>query len=178
MPELNDQQFAQYSALRVPANTPVKGDYDYKPLPASMERHAPGEYQPTLPGMEKMLPNEMTHVNAVFKHDNVAPPIEIGGREYAGDIPGSRWYHVTSNYHPQQRQVQAQSLRPSQKWLDDNHLHEDIHENTLANQGTTPKVEFIRGQNVIQDGHHRAAREILGGAKKVAVERWGGKDYV
>lgn len=178
MSNLNDQQFAKYSGVEVPGKR-FPGDVKTVPLPASMERHAPGEYQPTLPGMEKMLKGEQTHVNVLFKH-----PVESerwtanDGEEYIGDVPNSKWGHLTRNFNPHQANVRASSLRPSQDWLDDNHLHEDPHESTVANQGLTPKVEYIGGRkNVIQDGHHRAARAILGGAKNVAVERWGGKGY-
>jgi hypothetical protein len=170
---LNEQQFAKYSSLEVPDK--VYGGRTV-PLPASMERHAPGEYQPTLPGMEKMLKGEQTHTSVVFKHPAEAERWKDNtGEEHLGDVPNSAWGHLTRNYSSTQVAVRASSLRPSQDWLDDNHLHSPIHEATLANQGTTPKVERIGRKNVIQDGHHRAARAILEGKKTVDIERWGHK---
>jgi hypothetical protein len=168
MSNLSEQQFAKYSSINVPDKV-----YQYRtePLPASMERHAPGEYQPTLPGMEKMLKGEQTHVDVVFKHPNVSDP-EIG------EPKGSNWYNLHTQYHPNVVRARKGSLHPSQDWLDDNYLNSPIDKNTLRNQGTRPKVESIGGKNVIQDGHHRAARQILAGDKTIEVDRWGGKDFL
>lgn len=177
MPDLNEQQFAQYSGIEVPGSR-YPGDTKVVPLPASMERHAPGEYQPTLPGMEKMLKGEQTHVGVLFKK-----PVESErwkdntGEEHIGDVPNSNWYHLTSQYHPQETKTKVGSLSPSQDWLSDNHLHEEVRPDTLKNSGPRPKVEKIGRKNVIQDGHHRAAREILNGAQHMNIDRWGGKGY-
>lgn len=178
---LNEQQFAQYSGLEV---QDPKYPHDMSmtkvvPLPASMERHAPGEYQPTLPGMEKMLPGEHTHTSVVFKHPAETERwTDNTGEQHIGDVPNSKWGHLTRLHNPTEVKVRASSLRPSQDWLDDNYLHSETHKDTLLNSGPRPKVEFIGGRkNVIQDGHHRAARSILAGDKQVPVDRWGGKRF-
>jgi hypothetical protein len=165
---LSDQQFAKYSAIKV--DHPFH-EYEYAPLPASMERHAPGEYQPTLPGMEKMLKGEQTHTSVFFKHPNAI--VKDMDSDWGGDVPGSDWHGKTVNYLGAEVSARASSLRPTQDWMDDNHLHSPVHENTLRNQGTRPKVEFVRRQNIIQDGHHRAVREILNGKQMIDIERWG-----
>ena len=162
MPDLNEQQFAKYTARMVPHR--VLG-YEIKPVPTSMERHGPGSYQPTLPGMEKMLPGEMTHTDVFFHHPNAMDP-------ETADVPGSNWWFKNRNYHSRTVHSPVSSLHPTQDWVDDNHLHEPIHHRTLEEQGTTPKVEKVRGKNVIHDGHHRAAREILSGKKRIDIERW------
>lgn len=177
MSNLSDQQFAKFSGVEVPDKR-YPGTTKVVPLPASMERHALGEYQPTLPGMEKMLKGEQTHVSAVFKH-----PVEAErwtdntGEERLADVPNSNWGFLTRNFNSQQIKTTTSSLRPSQDWLDDNYLHSPVHEGTLRSQGSTPKVERIGRKNVIQDGHHRAARAILEGNKTMEIERWGGKGY-
>lgn len=179
MTTLDGPQFAQYSGRTVERRGGrFPGDTRVEPLPASMERHAPGEYQPTLPGMEKMLKGEMTSSAVVFKH-----PVETErwedntGESHIGDVPHSNWGFLTRNFNSTQMKSPASSLRPSQDWLDDNYLHSPVDKGTLQFSGPRPKVENIRGKNVIQDGHHRAAREILGGAKRVDIDRWGGKGY-
>lgn len=172
MSNLNDQQFAKYSALKIPDKV---HEYEIVPLPASMERHGPGSYQPTLPGMENMLKGEMTHVEAVFNHPNHAEKFEIAGKEYTGDVPGSSWGHLTRNYNPVREERQTRSLRPSQDWLDDNYLHSEQTKRTGGYHFEgQPLVERIWGKNIIQDGHHRAARAILNGEKKIGVARFGG----
>lgn len=172
MSNLNDQQFARYSALRIPDKV---YDHRYVPLPASMERHGKGSYQPTLPGMETMLTGEVTHVEAVFNHPNHAEKFEAAGQTFSGDVPGSSWGHLTRNYNPVMERRQARSLRPSQDWLDDNYLHDGDTEPVTGRifEGR-PLVERINGKNVIQDGHHRAARAILAGERNVEVARFGG----
>lgn len=173
MSNLNEQQFARYSGIEDPFTGKIS------PLPASMERHGAGSYQPTLPGMEKMLPNERTHVDVVFNHPSEAERYTYAdGTSGVGEVKHSKWGYLTRNHISQEVNVRASSLRPSQDWLDENYLNSPIHGNTLRNQGTTPKVEFIHGKkNVIQDGHHRAARAILKGEKTIPVERWGGKKF-
>jgi hypothetical protein len=123
MSNLNEQQFAKYSAIEVPH--PIH-EYEYKPLPASMERHAPGEYQPTLPGMEKMLKGEQTSTEVFFKHPNATEKFTANdGKVWNGDIPGSDWHTKTVNYYHQDAAVRTRSLHPVQDWVSDNHLHEE-----------------------------------------------------
>lgn len=167
MSNLNEQQFAKYTQVE---DTSIP-DWDvlnpnrYIQRPAHLERHAPGEYQPTLPGMERMLPGERTHTSVFFKHPNAA-------KGEWGDIAGSDWYNKTATFLPDHPTVGAHTLHPTQDWMDENHLHEPIHPNTLRNQGSTPKVEKIGRKNVVQDGHHRAVRAILEGQKRIQVERY------
>lgn len=174
MTNLNEQQFAKYSSV---ASKNHFGVTKVQPLPASMERHAPGEYQPTLPGMEKMLPGEQTHVGVVFQKPVQAErwTDNTGEEHMTGEVPGSDWYHVHSTYHPDVVRARKGSLYPTQDWLDEHYLNSPINKNTLRDQGTRPKVESIQGKNVIQDGHHRAARQIIAGDKTVEIDRWGGK---
>lgn len=165
MSNLNDQQFAKYTSIK---NPDEYAPYDQRniPVPASMERHAPGEYQPTLPGMEKMLPNEQTHTSVFFKHPNAIDHEE-------GDVPGSNWWHLSRNEYSRTYKAPVTSLHPTQDWMDENYLHDEPHKSTVQSQGLTPKVEKVRGKNVIHDGHHRAVREILAGKKRIDIERWG-----
>lgn len=169
---LSGDQFAQYSALEVPDGAT---QYRYVPLPASMERHAPGEYQPTLPGMEKMLKGEQTRVNVVFSHGPEEENRYVYGNGHVGYEPPkeSNYYDLSHIYHPAEVRARSSSLRPTQEWLDDNYLHSDPHPMTLRESGTKPKTEYISGRTYVHDGHHRAAREILAGKKTVDVERWG-----
>jgi hypothetical protein len=172
MSNLNDQQFAKYSARMVPDRRPGM-EYRYEPLPASMERHAPGEYQPTLPGMEKMLKGEQTHTDVFFKHPNISEKWTANdGTEWSGDIPGSNWHTKTTVYHPEDAAVRVRSLHPVQDWVDDNHLHEPARKETLKWNEGKPLVERIGRKNVLQDGHHRVARAALEGKKTVDVARW------
>lgn len=165
---LNDQQFAQYSAVMVPSKI---HEYDIGKLPASMERHAPGEYQPTLPGMEKMLEGEMTHADVFFDHPNQAEPFEIDGRQYSGDIPGSNWHNKTTNFLPEDKSLRIRSIRPVQDWVDDNYLHEQPKPDKYWHEGK-PLVERIGRKNVLQDGHHRVARARLEGKKSIDAAVW------
>jgi hypothetical protein len=171
MSNLNEQQFAKYSSLSVP--DPI---YETKtiPLPVSMERHAPGEYQPTLPGMEKMLKGEQTHSSVFFKHPNESETYvnAKGETAYSGEVKGSNWWFKTRNHYPENVKARASSLRPTQDWMDDNYLHSEPHGTTVAQQGLTPKVERIGRKNVIHDGHHRAVREIMKGSKRIEIERY------
>jgi hypothetical protein len=172
MSNLSEQQFAKYSAIEVPHDV---HEYEYRPLPASMERHAPGEYQPTLPGMEKMLKGEQTSTEVFFKHPNVTEKFTANdGKVWSGEIPGSDWHTKTVNYHPKDAAVRTRSLHPVQDWVDDNHLHEPPRTDVHLRQGAggKPLVERIGKKNVLQDGHHRVAREILEGKKTVDVARW------
>lgn len=157
-------QHARYSGMMNP------DDLDWHnpvlPLPASMERHAPGEYQPTLPGMEKMLKGEMSHVNTVFKRPTV-------GYEN-GDVKGSNMgYHFENKTQPKYGTVDNQRLAPSQEWLDDNYLHSPPDKLTMSHRQGTAGFEHIEGVGpVITDGHHRLARDILSGVKRSRVHRW------
>lgn len=167
---LNDGQFAKYSAVMVPH--PFR-EYDIKPLPASMERHAPGEYQPTLPGMEKMLEGEMTSTDVFFDHPNQAETWTANdGTVWQGDVKGSDWYNKSTLYNPEDASVRIRSLRPVQDWLDDNHLHSTPDNSKYWHDGK-PLVERIGRKNVLMDGHHRVARERLAGKKTIDVARWG-----
>lgn len=173
MSNLSEQQFARYSSRQVPDRI---HEYRYEPLPASMERHAPGEYQPTLPGMENMLKGEQTHTEVFFKHPNQAEKWTANdGTEWQGDVPGSNWYNKTTLFNPERVKVPASSLRPVQDWVDDNYLHSgDRPRDERADaDGRHPLVERIGRKNVLQDGHHRVARARLAGEKTVEVNRWG-----
>lgn len=168
---LSGDQFAQYSSIEVPDKV---HQYRYEPLPASMERHAPGEYQPTLPGMEKMLKGEQTRTDVVFSRGPDEDTKYTIGNITGYDAPkASNWYDLHTQFYPAEVSARSKSLRPTQEWLDDNYLHSDIDPVTRAESGTKPKVESIRGRNYVLDGHHRAAREILSGKKTVDIERWG-----
>lgn len=172
MSNLNDQQFSKYSGVMVPH--PFRS-YDIKPLPASMERHAPGEYQPTLPGMEKMLEGEMTHTDVFFNHPNQAEKWTANdGTVWDGEVRGSDWHTKTVNYYGKDASVRIRSLRPVQDWLDDNYLHDEPSEQTQANyyEDGKPLVERIGRKNVLQDGHHRVARARMAGQKTINVARW------
>lgn len=164
MAVLNDQQFAKYSAIEVPHSV---HEYEYKSLPASMERHAPGEYQPTLPGMEHMLPGEQTHTSVFFKHRAAEEDEEAAGSDWMPREKPST--HVT---------VDPKSLQshPAQDWVSDKELHAP-HQRTGAEydyreSGRRPRLENIEGNRVIQDGHHRVARAILNGAPKISAKEW------
>jgi hypothetical protein len=174
MSNLNEQQFAQYSSIQVPHKIHT---YEFKPLPASMERHAPGEYQPTLPGMENMLKGEHTHTDVLFNHPNQAEKWTANdGKVWDGDVPGSNWYHKTTLYHGEDTNVQIRSLRPVQDWVDDNYLNSPDRKRDDQRRdadGTRPLVERIGRKNVLQDGHHRVARARLAGDKTIDVTRWG-----
>lgn len=170
MTNLNEDQFAQYSARQVPH--PVH-EYEYEPLPASMERHAPGEYQPTLPGMEHMLKGEQTHTSVFFKHPNAGEKFEIGDREYQGDVPGSDWHTLTTNFYPKHEDVQHADLHPVQDWVDDKYIHSAPNKMTMQHEEGRPLVERIGPQRVVMDGHHRVVRAILAGKKSSNVASWG-----
>jgi hypothetical protein len=164
MSNLSEQQFAKYSAIEVPHDV---HEYEYRPLPASMERHAPGEYQPTLPGMEHMLKGEQTHTSVFFKHQ---------GKEEDEEVAGSDWRprektgeHVTVD-------PRSLSSHPAQDWVSDKELHAP-HQRSGAEydyreSGRRPRLENIGGERVIQDGHHRVARSILNGAQQIAAKEW------
>lgn len=173
MADLNEQQFAKYSSVTVPHKT---REYEFKPLPVSMERHAPGEYQPTLPGMENMIKGEHTHTDVFFKHPNQSEKWTANdGTVWDGDVPGSNWYNKSTLFNPERVKVPVSSLRPVQDWVDDNYLHSgDRRRSEAANaDGAHPLVERIGRKNVLQDGHHRVARARLAGDKSVEVNRWG-----
>lgn len=183
MSNLNEVQFAKYSARQVPVGNPADGDYDYEPLPATMERHAPGQYQPTLPGMEKMVPGEQTHTSVFFKHPNAV-------HEEEGDVPGSRWSggldhegkyrSLTSTEKPEHVDLQTNHLHPVQDWVDDHYLHEEHKPPKRSMRwgadkpaAREPLIEKVSGLgNVVHDGHHRVAREILNGKKSIRAQRW------
>lgn len=172
MTDLDGAQFAKYSSVKVPHRV---NEYEFQPLPASMERHAPGEYQPTLPGMENMLKGEHTHTDVFFDHPNQAEKWTANdGKVWDGDIPGSDWYNKTTGYHPEDTAVRVRSLRPVQDWVDDNHLHEAprTKEHLRQGAGGKPLVERIGRKNVLMDGHHRVARARLEGKKTIDVARW------
>ena len=164
MPDLNESQFAKYSAVKVPHRVL---EYEIKPLPASMERHGKGSYQPTLPGMETMLKGEQTHTDVFFKHPNVADA------ENFHEIPGSDWWNQTRSYYPKHGTVAHDNLKPSQDWVDDNHLHAPKSPTVPYPEEGKPLVERIPGVgNVIQDGHHRVVRDMLAGLNRSRVARW------
>jgi hypothetical protein len=163
MSNLNEQQFAQYSAIQVPH--PYL-EYEYKPLPASMERHAPGEYQPTLPGMEKMLKGEQTSTSVFFNHPNAVD-------HESGDVPGSSWYVKSRNFHPEDAVVRTRSLRPVQDWVDDNYINSEAKPPPMGyHEEGKPLVERVGRKNVLHDGHHRVVRARLAGEKTIKVARW------
>lgn len=171
MTDLNEEQFAQYSAIQVPDKI---HEYEYKPLPASMERHAPGEYQPTLPGMEHMLKGEQTHTSVFFKHPNAGEPFEIAGKTYQGDVPGSDWHTLTTTYYPKHEDVEHNDLHPVQDWVDDKYIHSAPNpRTTMQHEEGRPLVERIGPMRVLMDGHHRVVRSILQGEKNVNVASWG-----
>lgn len=174
MSNLNDQQFAKYSSIQVPDRV---HEYKFQPLPASMERHAPGEYQPTLPGMEHMLKGEQTSTEVFFKHPNAAEKwTAADGTEWDGDVPGSNWYNKTTLYHGEDTNVQIRSLRPVQDWVDDSYINSPDRERDAFRadaDGKKPLVERIGRKNVLMDGHHRVARARLAGDKTIDVKRWG-----
>jgi hypothetical protein len=165
------QQFAQFSARTVPH--PIH-EYDYKPLPASMERHAPGEYQPTLPGMENMLKGEQTHADVFFKHPNAI--VKDPDAEWGGEVPGSNWGHESRMNLPDHVEVRTSSLHPTQNWMDDNYINSPPKPPPSLgyHEGGRPLVERVRGQNIVHDGHHRVVRGILAGNKTTEVARWRG----
>lgn len=167
MPDLNESQFAKYSARRVPHPTL---EYEIKPLPASLERHGKGSYQPTLPGMERMLPGEQTHTEVFFKSPKPAA-------DEWGDPHGSRWFDAHSftplpaREEPRMGTVSHDNLRPMQDWVDENHVNSPPRKRTA---GKPPMVEYVPGQgNILQDGHHRVVRDMLAGLNRSRVARWG-----
>lgn len=161
MSNLNEQQFAKYSAVEVPH--PVH-EYEYKPLPASMERHAPGEYQPTLPGMEHMLKGEQTHTSVFFKHPNAVDP-------ETWEVPGSNWAGAVGRPAPRHRMVDTKDLHPTQDWVDDHAVNLPDH-NRHRPHGVRPLVEEVGDKEVVHDGHHRVVRSILAGKPRIPVARW------
>jgi hypothetical protein len=160
MTNLNDQQFAKYSAIET-------DDFEKVSLPASMERHAPGEYQPTLPGMEHMLKGEQTHTSVLFPK----PKAEMDEWE---NVSGSKW---NPKRNPGGREsVDPRALHPTQDWMEDKNLHDpyprEANRWAPRDWGRRPLTEQIGNQRVIHDGHHRAARAIMNGAKKIETMRW------
>lgn len=165
MSNLNQQQFARYSAIEVPH--PVL-EYEFKPLPASMERHGHRSYQPTLPGMENMLPGEQTHTDVLFHHPNAADP------DNGYEVPGSHWGNARV-FLPKHVNSPVSSLRPTQDWLDEGHLHNPREPHLPYHEEGRPLVEEIKSKNVVHDGHHRIARAILQGEKNISVAKWNGR---
>lgn len=161
---LSEQQFAQYSAQEKPH--PVY-QYEYHPMPSTLERHAPGQYQPTLPGMEHMLPGEQVHTSVFWPK---------GRMPHEDDEPvGSNWSPMRKEHEVEN--VAPQDLRPIQEWINDRELHEPHGRAQNVQYSSFPRdrmplVEKIGNQRAIMDGHHRAARAMLKGAPQVKVRRW------
>ena len=165
---MSDLQHAQFSALLNPAAEDNPLEPYTLPLPASMERHAPGEYQPTLPGMERMLKGETTHTSVLFNHKNAVDNED-------NDVVGSKWHlarHPVAQKQHYVAQVPRSNLEPTQDWVDDNHLYEAPNTKTLARSGPLPRVEKIGSRRVVMDGHHRMARQVLSGNENVDVLEW------
>lgn len=102
-------------------------------------------YQRPLPGMEHLGANPMLPVENLFSHSYQQPHPEE-----------NRLLNTASSTE----QLDPKTLHPTQPWVNEGYMHGDQSATGLQ------RISVVRnaaGQNLIADGHHRAARSLLSG---------------
>lgn len=118
--------------------------------------HGPGWYQRPLPGMEHLSKDDKVPVQHLFKHAQMDPH------------PGE--YGITTNTRPRTTTVRTDSLRPTQDYVTEAYIHGEP-TGKAAKEGPGV-IRDSKGRNLIVDGHHRVARALLRGEKKIRVQQF------
>lgn len=126
-----------------------------------MQEHNVGRqfhYQLPIPGLEKVGANPQLPVEQLFKH----PQINHHPAEYQ--------YVNHTNYRV--RAVATSALRPTQPHVNEGYLYDapkDSSEPAAIKDGS--------GRYRLVDGHHRVARALLAGEKRIPVKVFSGRPF-